>query len=178
MASMRGEPPLAGMLSRLKVVDVSPLVRLGARIAPEVFDIWLRSLDPRQRRAVDSVMPAGGKKRLYFHLVDTPTPPIVIGMGQPIRIVVGPECGLEENTPQKMRGVRLTTDDLQLLVRGRGWGNVLRLLWRLRSQAPSLAGITWILVPLLRLGPSQLKDMGSKLTSRWKPLLDLLTQPR
>lgn len=177
MASMKRESPLAAMLSRLKVVDISSLVRLGARIAPEVFDSWLRGLDPRQRRAVDSIMPVGGRKRLYLHLVDTPTPPVVIRMAQPIQVGVGAECGFGQNGLQKTKGLRLTTDDLQLLVWGGGRGNVLRLLWRLRAQALTLMNITWMLVPLLRLGPSQLKDMGGKLVSRWKPLLDLLTQP-
>ncbi|MFC1847683.1 hypothetical protein ACFLXV_00005 [Chloroflexota bacterium] len=80
------EAVLAAMLPRLKTTDISPLIHMASGIVPRVLDVLLASLDKRQRSAVDRVMPVGGGKKMYLQLVGTPTPPIVIGMAQPVKI--------------------------------------------------------------------------------------------
>lgn len=178
MPTARGESPLTAMLSRLVAVDISSLVALAGRVMPHVLDGWLQSLDAKQRRALESVLPVDGRKKLYLHVVDSPTPPVLIGMARPLELGTVTMSELERLRSQGAKGLRVTTDDLQLLARDRSRGGLLKLLWRLRGQALPLLSIAWMLAPLLRLGPSGLKDMGRNLTARWKPLLDLLTQPR
>jgi hypothetical protein len=75
---------------------------------------------------------------------------------------------------QKLKGVRLTTPDLQLLQNGRTVGNMLRLLWRLKSQLFTILGIMLIFLPFLLLGPAELRDMQVKMKTHFKPLLDLM----
>ncbi len=177
MAVAKREVPLMAMLSRLKTVDISSLVGLAGRLLPRMLDGWLQGLDEKQRRAVESVLPAGGQRRLYLHVVDSPTPPLVVRMARPPELGTVSERELEQR-PRGMRGLRMTTDDLRLLIGDRKPGSVLRLLWRLKGQTISLLGIAGMLAPLLRLGPSGLRDLGHSLTGRWKPLLDLLAQPK
>ena len=172
--AVKKESALVAMLPRLKTTDISPLIKIAGLIMPRVLDGFLKSLDEEQRSAMDKVMPVGGEKQIYLQLVGTPTPPIVIGMAQPARIGTMSE---QEVRQQRIKGIRLTIDDIQLLAQGRTLGNMLRLLWRLKGQTFTILGILWMFVPLLRLGPSGLKDMGNKLNSRWKPLLDLFARP-
>ena len=173
--AVKKESALAAMLPRLKATDISPLIRMAGLILPRVLDGFLKSLDKRQRSAVDRVMPVGGEKKIYLQLVGTPTPPIVIGMAQPVKISTMSE---KEVRQQRIKGIRLTIDDIQLLAKGRTLGNMLKLFWRLKGQTFTILGILWMFAPLLRLGPSGLRDMGNKLTSKWKPLLDLFARPK
>ncbi len=101
--------------------------------------------------------------------------PIVIGMAQPVKISTMSE---KEVRQQRIKGIRLTINDIQLLAKGRTLGNMLKLFWRLKGQTFTILGILRMFWPLLRLGPSELKDMGNKMTSRFKPLLDLLPRPK
>ena len=172
--AMKKKTVLAAILPRLRTNDISLPIRLAGLILPRVFDDFLKSLDKRQRSAFDRIMPVGGGKKIYLQLVGTPTPPIVIGMAQPVKISTMSE---KEVRQQRIKGIRLTIDDIQLLAKGRTLGNMLKLFWRLKGQTFTILGILWMFAPLLRLGPSGLKDMGNKLMSKWKPLLDLLPRP-
>lgn len=173
--AVKKESALAAMLPRLKTTDISPLINMGGLIMPRILDGFLKSLDEKQRSAMDKVMPVGGEKKIYLHLVDTPTPPIVIGMAQPMKMSPMP---LKDVKQQRIKGIRLTIDDIQLLAEGQNLCNMLKLSWRLKGQMFTMLGILWMFAPLLRLGPSGLKDMGSKLTTKWKPLLDLFARPK
>ena len=173
--AVKKESALAAMLPRLKTTDLSPLIKIAGVILPRVLDGFLKSLDKKQRNAMDKVMPVGGKKKIYLQLVGTPTPPIVIQMAQPVKISTMSE---KEVRQQRIKGIRLTIDDIQLLAKGQTLGNMLKLFWRLKGQMFTILGILWMFAPLLRLVPSGLKDMGNKLTSRWKPLLDLFARPK
>jgi len=164
---------LAAVLPKLKKTDLSPFVRLASGLAPRVLDPFFKSLDEKERRAIDKVMPPGKGKKIYIHLTDTPTPPIVIELAQPMRISTMPEKDVKQ---QNIEGIRLTTDDILLLAKGRSRANTLRLLWRFKGQMPTMLGIVWMFMPLLRLGRSGLRNMGNKLTARWKPLLDLFSR--
>lgn len=173
--AVKKESALAAMLPRLKTTDISPLVKMAGFILPRILDGFLKSLDKKQKSAMDKVMPAGGGKKIYLQLVGTPTPPIVIEMAQPLKMSTMAEKDVKQ---QKIKGIRLTIDDIQLLAQGRNLGNMLRLFWRLKGQTFTILGILWMFAPLLRLGPFGLKDMDNKLTSKWKPLLDLFARPK
>ena len=110
--AVKKESAMAAMLPRLKSTDISPLIRMSGIILPRVLDGFLASLDKRQRSAFDKVMPVDGKKKIYLQLVGTPTPPIVIGMAQPVKISTMSE---KEVKQQRIKGIRLTIDDIQLL---------------------------------------------------------------
>jgi hypothetical protein len=173
--AVKKESALAAMLPRLKTTDLSPLVRMASVMVPRILDPFFKSLDKKQKRAMDKVMPPGKGKKIYLHLTGTPTPPIVVELAQPMKLGTMAE---KEVKQQKIKGIRLTIDDIQLLAKGRTLGNILRLFWHLKGQTFTILGILWMFAPLLRLGPSGLKDMGNKLTSRWKPLLDLFARPK
>jgi hypothetical protein len=175
MMAAKKESALVAMLPRLKNTDISPLIRMASAVAPRILDPFFKSLDKKQKKAMDKVMPPGGGKKIYIQLTGTPTPPIVIGMAQPVKLSTMAE---KEVKQQKIKGIRLTIEDIQLLARGRKLGNMLRFLWRIKGQMFTILAILWMFAPLLRLGPSGLKDMGNKLTSRWKPLLDLFARPK
>lgn len=171
---MKKESVQIESLQQLKTTDISLLVKLaGGLILPRVLDGFIESLDEKQRSAINKVIPAGGKKKLYFQLVDSPTPPIVIEMAQPLKISTMP---VEEVRQQHIRGIRLNTDDIQLLAEGRTPGKMLKFLWRLKGQVFTILAISWMFMPLLRLGRSGLKDMGSKFTARYEPLLELVAR--
>jgi len=164
---------LAAIVPRLKKADLSPIIRMASGLAPRVLDPFFKSLDEKEKRAVDKVMPPGKGNKIYVHLVDTPTPPIVVELAQPIKIGTVPEKDVKQ---QKIKGIRLTTDDILLLAKGRSLDNTLRLLWRFKGQMFTMLGIVWMFMPVLRLGPSGLRGMGNKLTAKWKPLLDLFSK--
>ncbi len=166
---------MSPQLKALKTTDISPLIRMAGLMLPRALDGFLVSLDKKQKSAFDQVMPVGGEKKIYLQLMGTPTPPTVIGMAQPLKMSTMSE---NEVRQQQIRGIRLTINDIQLLAEGRTLGNMLRLFWRLKGQTFTILGILWMFAPFLWLGPSELKDMGNKMTSRFKPLLDLLPRPK
>lgn len=173
--AVKKESALAAILRKLQTIDLTPLIRMASGMVPRVLDPFIKSLDKKEKSAIDKVMPPGKGKKIYVHLIDTPTPPILVELAQPMKISTIPEKDVKQ---QKIRGIRLTTDDLQLLAKGRTLGNMLRLFWRLKGQTFTILGILWMFAPLLRLGPSGLKDMANKLSSKWKPLLDLFARPK
>ncbi len=173
--TVKKESALAAMLPRLKTTDLSPLIKMASGMVPRVLDTFFKSLDKKQKRAVDKVMPPGKGKKIYLHLTGTPTPPIVVELAQPMKISTVPEKDVKQ---QKIKGIRLTIDDIQLLAKGPKLGNMLKLLWRLKGQMFTILGIMWMFTPLLRLGPSGLKDMVKKLMTTAKPLLDLFARAR
>jgi hypothetical protein len=173
--AVKKESALAAMLPRLKTTDLSPLIKIAGVMLPRVLDPFLKSLDKKQKNAMDKVMPASGGKKIYLQLVGTPTPPIMIELAQPVKISTISEKDVKQ---RKIKGIRLTIDDIQLLAKGRNLGNMLKLFWRLKGQMFTILGILWMFAPLLRLGPSGLKDMGNKLMSKWKPLLDLFARSK
>ena len=62
--AVKKESALAAMLPRLKTTDISPLIKMAGLILPRVLDGFLKSLDKKQKNAMDKVMPAGGKKKI------------------------------------------------------------------------------------------------------------------
>lgn len=166
---------MSPQLKALQTTDMTPFVRMAGVMLPRALTAFLPSLDDKQRNAFDKVMPVDGEKKMYLQLVDTPTPPIVIGMAQPPRMSTLSENEVSE---QQIRGIRLTVDDLQLLAEGQTLGNMLRLLWRLKAQIFTILRLLWMFVPFLLLGPGRLKDLGKKAATHFKPLLDRLPRSK
>jgi len=108
---------------------------------------------------------------MYVQLLGSPTPPIVVELAQPLRMMTMSEKEVRE---QKIRGIRLTCDDALLAAGGMSAGAMLRLLWHLKGQLLTMLRISWTFLPLLRLGRSGLKDIQDKLNAKTAPLLGLL----
>jgi hypothetical protein len=167
------ESALAALLPRLKATDNSPLIRIAGLILPRILDVLLANLDKRQRSAIDKIIPVGGKKKIYLQLVGTPTPPIVVELAQPMKISTMSEHEVKQ---QRIKGIRMTIGDIELVAKGLTKGNMLKLFWRMKGQTFTILSILWMFAPLLQLGPTGSKDMGNKLTSKWKPLLHVLAR--
>ncbi len=162
---------MSPQVKALKTTDLTPFIRMAGVMTPRLLQGCLPCLDEKQRRAFNQVMPAGGEKKIYIHLVGTPTPPIVIGLAQPLKMGTLPE---KEVRQQGIKGIRLTPDDLQLATGGQTLGNMLRLAWRLKGQLFTILGIAALFLPFLRLGPAELRDMANRMTKHFKPLFDLM----
>jgi hypothetical protein len=154
-------------LKALKKTDLTPFIRMSGLMMPRALDVFIKTLDPKQKVAFDRVMPVGGEKKIYFHLAGTPTPPIVIGFAQPLKMDTLPEKELKQ---QQIKGIRLTIEDLQVLAERR----IGKMLWRLKGQLFTILGIMRIFLPFARLGPRGLKDLQNKAMTHFKPLMDLM----
>ncbi len=161
-------------LRALKKTDISPFIRISGLMVPRLLNGFLPCLDKKQKSAFDKVMPAGGEKRIYLQMVGTPTPPIVIGMAQPLKMSTLPENEVKQ---QQIRGIRVKIDDIQILAKGQTLGNMLRFGWRLKGQIFTILGIMGMFLPLLGLGPAELRDLRNKALSHFKPMLDLMPRP-
>jgi hypothetical protein len=162
-------------MKALKTTDLGPLIRISGLMLPRLLNGFLPCLDKKQRSAFDKVMPEGGEKQIYLQVVGTPTPPIVIGMTQPLRMGTLSE---NEVRQQQIRGIRLAVEDLQLLAGGRTLGNTLKLFWHLKGQVFTILSISGMFMPFLWLGSGEIKDMRKKMTTHFKPLLDLMPGSR
>ena len=90
------------MLPRLKTIDLSPLIRMASGIVPRVLDPFFNILDEKEKSAIDEVMPPGKGKKIYVHLTDTVTPPIVVELAQPMKMSTMPEKDVRQ---QKIKGI-------------------------------------------------------------------------
>jgi len=154
-------------LKALRTTDLSPLIGMARFMMPRALNGFIATLDEKQKGAFDKVMPSGGNKRIYFQLVGTPTPPIVIGLAQPLKMSTMPE---KEVKQQQIKGIRLTLDDVQVLAERR----IGKILWRLKGQLFTILGIMRNFWPFVRLGPGELKDLQNKAMTHFKPLMDLM----
>jgi hypothetical protein len=169
------EVAMSSQLKALKTTDLSPLIRMADLMTPRMLSAFLPKLDAKQRTAFDKVMPAGGEKQIYLQMVDTPTPPIVIRLAQPLKMSPMAENKVKQ---QKIRGIRLTINDIQLLSEGRTLGNMLRLVWRLKGQIGTFLSLSGMLIPFILLGPAELKDMQNRAMTHFKPMLDLMPRQK
>lgn len=158
---------LSPQLKALKTADLTPLIRMSGLMIPRALNSFLPNLNSKQRSAIDKVMPARGGKKIYLHLVGTSTPPIVIEMAQPLKMNTFTENEVKQ---QKIKGLKLTIEDLQVLIEKR----IGKLLWRLKGQIGTLLSLSGMFVPFILLGPGELKDMQNKAMTYFKPMFDLL----
>jgi hypothetical protein len=158
---------MSPQVKALKTTNLSPMIRMSNLMVPRMVSVFLPKLNEKQRKAFDSALPVGGTKKFYCHLLGTPTPPIVIGLAQPLSMNVLSE---EEVRKQKIKGIRLNIQDLQVLTE-RKMG---KALWRLKGQLGTILGLSGTFLPFLFLGPREIKDMQRKAMTHFKPLLDMM----
>jgi hypothetical protein len=167
---MAKKSPMAEFLPRFYSFDNSLLIGMMGVMLPRILSPVIESLDEKERRAFDKVMPPTRGKWIYVQLVGSPTPPIAIELAQPLRIGTMSE---EEVKREKIRGIRLKCDDAMILAEGMNARNALRFFWHLRGQWITTLRIMWGFTPLLRLGRSGMKDVQDKMNARMEPLLSL-----
>ena len=158
---------MSPQLKALKKIDLSPMIRISNLMTPRLLGGFLTKLNEKQRIAIDKVLPAGKGKKFYIHLAGTPTPPIVMEFSQPLKMTPLSE---DEVNKQRIKGIRLNIEDLQVLSERK----ITKILWRLRGQLGKIMGLSSSFLPLIFLGPRQLKDMQNKAMTHFKPLLDLM----
>jgi hypothetical protein len=158
---------ISPQVKALKTTNLTPLIHMSGLMVPRLMDGALSILSEKQKAAFNKVMPVGGKKRIYTHLVDTPTPPIVIRLAQPLEITT---LSVEEVKLQGLKGIRLTTGDVQLASQGK----TIKLVWRLMGQLGTLLGLASLFMPFVRLGAVERNDMIDKMKVHFKPLLDFM----
>ncbi len=159
---------MSKQLKALKTTDLSPFIRMAGMMAPRAIGVFLPKLDQKQRQAFEKMMPAGGNKKIFVQLVGTPTPPIVIGMAQPLTMEVLSEKEIKE---QGIKGLRLPVEKTLKPLTEKQIGKV---LWLLKGQLGTLLSLSGLAMPLLLLGPAELKDLKNKALTHFKPMLDLL----
>ncbi len=155
----------------LKKTDLTPFINMSSLMMPRLLEVFKQKLDEKQKSALDKVMPIGGEKKIYIHLKDTPTPPILLGMAQPLKMTTMPGKEIKQ---QKIKGITLTTREIQLFSEGRTPGNMFKLFWRLKGQMFTILNIMLGFWPLLMLGPAELRDMRNRMTLHFKPLFELM----
>ncbi len=166
---------VSSQINALKKTDLSPLIRMAGGMLPRIMEGALGCLNPKQRGAFDQVMPVGGERKIYLHLVGTPTPPIVLALSHPLKVSTLPE---KEIKNQKLRGIKVAVDDLRIVAEKQSLGNLLKFGWRLKGQTFTILRMIPVFWPFIRLGPAELRDMAKRMGTRFKPLLDLLPRPK
>jgi hypothetical protein len=162
------------MLGFLKRKNLRGIVLLSNKFVPKLIGGFLPKLSDKQRRAFDKVMPEGGKKRIYFQLLGTPTPPIVVHLAQPLYVDVMTE---EQIAEEGMKGLVLQVDELPSLMASiSGSKDIVGALKGLKGQALAMLSLMRIFAPLVSLGPSEIKDLRIRAMKHFKPLLSLLSR--
>jgi len=160
---------LSPQIKALQSVDLSPMIGVGSLLVPRMLGVFLPTLNQKQRNAFEKVMPVGGKKKFYVKIVGSPTPYIVMEMAQPMKMSV-----MQEDEVKKLgiKGIKMTPSDLQAASE-RKMG---KLLWSLKGQIGSLMSISGIFMPIVFLGPGEIKDLIRRAMTHFKPLLDMMPQ--
>jgi len=158
---------MSPQMKALKTTNLTPMIRMSGLMVPRILGGFLPKLNEKQRGAFNKVMPVGGGKKIYIHLAGTPTPPIVIEMAQPLKMTTMSENEVKQ---QQIKGIRLSTEDLQVLSER----NIVKILWRLKGQLGTMLSLSGMFMPFVKLGPGQLKDMKQKAMTHFKPMMDLM----
>ena len=159
------------LIKFLKRKNLKGMILLSNRFAPRLIGGLLPKLSDKQRKAFDKVMPKDGQKKIFFQLVGTPTPPIVVKLAQPLLIEVLSE---EEVSRQGIKGIRIQVDDLPILVESASGGDIFKALKGLKGQTGAVMSLMGTFSPLVTLGPAELKDMQKRAMAHFKPFMDLL----
>jgi hypothetical protein len=88
-------------------------------------------------------------------------------MAQPLKMTTMSENEVKQ---QQIKGIRLSTEDLQVLSER----NIVKILWRLKGQLGTMLSLSGMFMPFVKLGPGQLKDMKQKAMTHFKPMMDLM----
>jgi hypothetical protein len=160
---------LSRQVKALKTTDLTPFINMSGLMAPRMMKVFFDTLDQKQRNVINKVMPQGRGKKMFFHLVGSATPPIVIEMAQPLKMMT-----LSENEVklQKIKGIKVKVEDVQLVTERK----IGKFLWRIKSQLGTMVGLTGMFTPFIKLGPKGIMELKNKAMAHFKPLLDLMPQ--
>jgi hypothetical protein len=158
---------LSPQVKALKSTDLSPFIGMSNLMVPRMLGVFLPKLNDKERRAFDKVMPARGGKKIFFHLVGSATPPIVVEMAQPMKMTTLPESEVKQ---QHLKGIRINVEDIQLLTEKK----IGKFIWRIKGQAGTLLGLSGMFAPFMTLGPKGILDLKNKAMAHFKPLMDMM----
>lgn len=158
---------MTAQMKALQSTDLTPMIRMSGLMVPRVLKVFMDTLSPKEKAAFDKAMPVGGTKKIFIHLVGTPTPPIVIGFAQPMLMTTMTETEVKD---QKLKGIRLSLQDVQLATQKK----MGKLLFRNLSQLGVMLGLTSSFTPFLKLGPKGIMDLKDKAMKHFKPLMDMM----
>jgi hypothetical protein len=161
------EKKLSPQVKALKSTDLSPFIGMSNLMVPRMLGVFLQKLNEKERRAFDRVMPSVGGKKIYFHLVGSATPPIVVEIAQPMKMTTLPESEVRE---QHLKGIKINVEDIQLLTEKR----IGKFIWRIKGQAGTMLGLSGMFAPFIALGPKGIMDLKNKAMTHFKPLMDMM----
>lgn len=154
-------------LKALRATDLSPLINMSGLMLPRMLNVFIETLNQKEKNVFDKVLPVGGQKKIFTHLVGTPTPPIVIGLARPLQMTTLSEAEVKK---QNIKGITLNIDDMDLLTEG----HMGKFLWRIKGQIGPMLGMSGLFAPFIKLGPRGLKDLKNKAMTHFKPLMDMM----
>jgi hypothetical protein len=154
-------------LKALKTTDLSPLINMSGLMVPRMLNVFIETLNQKEKSIFDKVLPVGGQKKIYTHLAGTPTPPIVISLARSLQMTTMSEAEVKK---QNIKGIRLNIEDMDLLTEGR----MGKFLWRLKGQIGPMLGMSGVFAPFIKLGPRGLKELKNKALTHFKPLMDMM----
>ncbi len=158
---------LSAQMKALKSTDLSSMIKISGLMVPKLVGGFLPKLDEKQRGAYEKVFPVDGKKKIFIHLAETPTPPIVIRFAHPMKLKVS---SVEKVSQQEIKGLTLTPEVLQLAMDKK----YVKFLWRIKGQIGTLFSMAGMFMPFVGLGPKGIKDMQQKAMTHFKPLMDMM----
>jgi hypothetical protein len=158
---------LSPQVKALKNTDLSPFINMSNLMVPRMLGVFLPKLNQKERKAFDKVMPVGGGKKIYVHLVGSATPPIVVEMAQPMKMTTLPEA---EVKLQQLKGIKINVEDIQLLTEKKTG----KFIWRIKSQIGTMLGLSGMFAPFIALGPKGIMDLKNKAMTHFKPLMDMI----
>jgi hypothetical protein len=160
---------MSAQVKALKTTDLSPMINMSNLITPRMLGVFLSKLDDKERKVINQVMPIGKGKKIFFQLVGSATPPIVVEIAQPMKMTTLTESDVKM---QRIKGIRINVEDVQLLTEHK----IGSFVWRIKSQIGAILGMTGIFTPFIKLGPKGLKNLQNKAMMHFKPLLDMMPQ--
>jgi hypothetical protein len=161
------EQKLSPQVKALKSTDLSPFIGMSNLMVPRMLGVFLPKLTEKERKAFDKVMPAGGGKKIYFQLVGSATPPIVVEMAQPMKMTT---LSVAEVNQQHLKGIKINVEDIQLLTEKK----MGKFIWRIKSQVGTMLGLSGMFAPFIGLGPKGIMDLKNKAMAHFKPLMEMM----
>lgn len=158
---------LSPQIKALKTTDLSPFINMSNLMVPRMLGVFLQKLNDKERKVFNKVMPAKGGKKIFFHLVGSATPPIVVEIAQPMKMTTMDE---EEVKKLQIKGIRINVEDVQLLTEKK----MGKFIWHIKSQMGTMLGLSSMVTPFISLGPKGIMALKDKAMTHFKPLMDMM----
>ncbi|MCL1797106.1 MAG: hypothetical protein FWG24_02115 [Eggerthellaceae bacterium] len=166
------DPRMSFLVDFLKRKNLKGMILLSNKFTPRLMGGFLPKLSDKQQKAFNKVMPKEGQKKIYFQLLGSPTPPIVVHLAQPLFVDVMSE---DEVKAAGFKGIKLQVDDLPgIMASVSGSGDIFGALKGLKGQTSSVLSMMSIFSPFVSLGPAEIKDLQVRAKKHFKPILDMM----